>query len=106
MAPPTFRESCTSDLRETEAHMTHDPSADGLIERVKTEFLEMPGLKLTGAQAQRLWALDATSCSALLETLVNTNVLFKTRDGAFMRIDRAAPVRPSLATQSRTSFVA
>jgi hypothetical protein len=81
--------------------MTHDTSADQLIERVKAEFFEMPGLKLTGAQAQRLWALDAASCSALLETLVTTNVLFKTRDGAFMRIDRAAPVRVSRPTLSK-----
>ena len=82
------------------------PSADGLIERLKAEFLEMPGLKLTEAQAQRLWALDALLCSALLETLVNTNFLFRTRDGAFMRIERAAPVRASRATLSKSSSVA
>jgi hypothetical protein len=86
--------------------MTYDPSADGLIERLKAEFLEMPGLKLTAAQAQRLWALDAISCSALLETLVNTNFLFRTRDGAFMRIERAAPARAPLPTRSKPASVA
>ncbi len=87
--------------------MTDDLFADDpMIERLKAEFLEMPGLKLTEAQAQRLWALDATSCSALLEALVNTNFLFKTRDGAFMRIERAAPMRASLATRSKSSSVA
>ena len=86
--------------------MTHDAFADDLIQRLKAEFLEMPGLKLTEAQAQRLWTLDATLCSELLETLVNTNFLFKTRDGAFMRIDRAAPIRASLARRSKPSSVA
>ena len=86
--------------------MTHDASADPLIDRLKAEFLEMPGLKLTGAQAQRLWALDATLCSALLETLVNTNFLFRTRDGAFMRIERATPIKASLDPRSKPSSVA
>jgi hypothetical protein len=86
--------------------MTHDASADVLIRRLKAEFLEMPGLKLTEAQAQRLWALDATSCSALLETLVTANFLFRTRDGAFMRIERATPVRAALAAQSKPSTAA
>ena len=82
------------------------PSSDGLIERLKAEFLEMPGLKLTEVQAQRLWALDALLCSALLETLVNTNFLFRTRDGAFMRIERAAPVRTSPAAPSKPASAA
>jgi hypothetical protein len=46
----------------------------------------MPGLKLTEAQARRLWALDEASCAHVLENLVKTNFLFKTRDGAFMRL--------------------
>ena len=29
-----------------------------LVHRVRGEFLEMPGLRLTRAQAQRLWGLD------------------------------------------------
>jgi hypothetical protein len=28
------------------------------LRRVKGEYLEMPGLRLTPAQAQRLWGLD------------------------------------------------
>jgi hypothetical protein len=86
--------------------MTYDLPADPLIERLKAEFLEMPGLKLTEAQAKRLWSLDATLCSGLLEKLVSTNFLFKTRDGAFMRIERAAPLRLSPATRSKPSSVA
>lgn len=70
------------------------PSSSGdIIRRVQSEFLEMPGLRLTEAQARRLWGLDAVTCSALLDTLVDTRFLIRTRDGAFMRIGPAAPIK-------------
>jgi hypothetical protein len=62
--------------------------ADTVLTRVRGEFLEMPGLRLTSAQARRLWNLDAAVCDALLTALVDTQFLFRTRDGAFMRIER------------------
>lgn len=52
----------------------------------------MPGLRLTEAQARRLWGLDAASCRALLSTLVDANFLFRTRDGAFMKVEHATAV--------------
>jgi len=55
------------------------------LRRVQGEYLEMPGLRLTPAQAQRLWGLDRESCNALLGALVDTKFLYRTRDGAFMR---------------------
>jgi hypothetical protein len=75
---------------------TNDASADDLLRRLKAEFLEMPGLKLTMAQAQKLWALDSTSCSMMLETLVNVNFLWRTRDGAFMRVEHRTPAKARL----------
>ena len=74
-----------------------------LLRRVQGEFLEMPGLRLTEAQARRLWNLDAASCRALLGALVDARFLFRTRDGAFMRLDQAMPVR---GTASRRTNVA
>lgn len=53
--------------------------------RIQSEFLEMPGLRLTPAQAARLWALDRKTSERLLETLVTTGFLLKTRDGAYLR---------------------
>ena len=69
---------------------------DEVLRRVQGEFLEMPGLRLTGAQACRLWGLDAAVCEALLGALVDAKFLFKTRDGAFMRVEQAAPAKASL----------
>jgi hypothetical protein len=61
---------------------------DDALRRVKSEYFEMPGLRLTHAQAQRLWGLDRESCNALLGALVDTKFLYRTRDGAFVRTTR------------------
>jgi hypothetical protein len=73
----------TQPLRET----------DEVLRRVQGEYLEMPGLRLTEAQARRLWGLDEVSCGALLGALVDAKFLFRTRDGAFMRIEHAVPAK-------------
>ena len=61
---------------------------DEVIRRVQGEYIEMPGLRLTPAQAQRLWGLDRSACDALLDALVDAKFLFRTRDGAFVRSDQ------------------
>ena len=58
-----------------------------VLQRVQGEYIEMPGLRLTTAQAQRLWGLDRAACDALLGALVDAKFLFRTRDGAFVRSD-------------------
>ena len=68
---------------------------EALFRRIQGEFLEMPGLRLTEPQARRLWGLDAAVCSALLDRLVASNFLLRTRDGAFMR-DDATPLKAGL----------
>jgi len=75
--------------------MTPEPprATDDVLRRVQGEFLEMPGLRVTEAQARRLWGLDAASCDALLGALVDMKFLFKTRDGAFMRVESAVPAK-------------
>jgi hypothetical protein len=78
--------------------MTPEPNraSDEVLRRVRGEFIEMPGLRLTEPQARRLWGLDAASCRALLSTLVDAKFLFRTRDGAFMRVEHASPVKSTL----------
>ena len=71
-------------------------SIDEMIMRVQGEFLEMPGLRLTEPQARRLWGLDAVSCNALLGALIEAKFLFRTRDGAIMRVEHAEPVKAAL----------
>ena len=47
-----------------------------LLTRVCSEFLEMPGLRLTCRQAQRLWNLDEQTCGHILEFLVEAKFLY------------------------------
>ena len=60
---------------------------DNVLQRIQGEFSEMPGLRLTPAQAQRLWGLDRTVCEQLLDVLVKANFLSQTRDGSFIKTD-------------------
>jgi hypothetical protein len=77
--------------------------SEDVLRQVRGEFLEMPGLRLTEPQARRLWNLDEAACAALLNVLVDAKFLFKTRDGAFMRVDHATPARAALHPRSRTA---
>lgn len=59
------------------------------LSRIRAEYWEMPGLKLTLAQAQRLLGLDRELCDMLFSDLVSVGFLAPTRDGAFVRRDRS-----------------
>jgi hypothetical protein len=64
---------------------TERMALDDLLRRVQAEFLEMPGLRLTRAQARRLWALDDTLCEAVLSALVDARFLVESRNASFIR---------------------
>ena len=58
-----------------------------LLTRIRAEYREMPGLRLTLLQARRLWGVDIMTCSAALTTLEASGFLSSTRDGAFVLAD-------------------
>lgn len=66
------------------------PSGDLVLRRVRSEYIEMPGLRLTAAQAQRLWGLDAATCESLLHTLIESNFLIRAADGTYARVSDGA----------------
>jgi hypothetical protein len=68
-----------------------------LVCRVQSEFLEMPGLRLTEPQVRRLSGLDPSYCAAVLNVLVDAGFLVCTKDGFFMRLDRSQPVKIDLS---------
>ena len=74
---------------------------ESVLQRIRGEYLEMPGLTLTTAQAQRLWGLDHDTCASLLAALVDAKFLKTTRDGAFIRFDDTAPARQSPTPRRR-----
>ena len=56
-----------------------------LMEQVRAEYAEMPGLSITLPQAQRLWAVEQHTCQEALSRLVSRGVLRRTRNGRFIR---------------------
>ncbi len=63
--------------------------AGELLQRIRGEYLEMPGLRLTAEQARRLWSLDLNTCVSLLEALVDSRFLARTSDGMYFRLSDA-----------------
>ena len=57
-----------------------------LVGRIRSEFLEMPGLRLTVTQASRLWGLDEGACRRVIDVLIGSSFLRWTRDGAVARV--------------------
>ena len=58
---------------------------DDAIELIRMEYLEMPGMALTGDQARRLWSLPADLCQRALEDLLESRFLTLNRNGAYVR---------------------
>jgi hypothetical protein len=56
-----------------------------MLHRVRSAFLEMPGLRLTPAQAARLWAVDHQTSQRILDGLTLAGFLLKNREGAYLR---------------------
>lgn len=62
------------------------PVDENLLHRVRAEFREVPGLRLTVAQAQRLWGLDRATCEAVLSRLTEAHVLTQGADGRIFAV--------------------
>jgi hypothetical protein len=71
------------------AETSCDDAIASLVVRVRSEFLEMPGLRLTTVQAARLWALDRRTSEVILDGLAAVGFLFKNREGAYVRASAA-----------------
>ena len=59
-----------------------------VVERVRAEFEEMPGMTLTMQQASRLFGLEHEVCRTIVERLVTTAYLRWTHAGAVTRVAR------------------
>ena len=62
-------------------------SRGALVRRIHSEFLEMPGLRINAAQAQRLWGLEPTVCEIILAALQEEGFLKRLEDGTFLRFE-------------------
>lgn len=54
---------------------------------VRSEYSEMPGLRLSKRQAVRLWNLDPSSADEIFGALEQANFLRRTPDDLYVRSD-------------------
>lgn len=66
----------------------HPREAQLIKRQIRSEFECLPGLKLTFAQARRLFGLDADCCARVLAALLDEGALTLTADGAYARATR------------------
>ena len=59
-----------------------------VVDRVRAEFVEMPGLELTFPQAKRLWNLDADDCRHVVDALADAGFLKWTARQTIIRTGR------------------
>jgi len=78
MITGTTHETCTIILGKSFAENT-------LMNRVRGEYREMPGMRLTLDQAMRLWTLDRQLCSNVFNSLVATHFLELDESGRYAR---------------------
>jgi hypothetical protein len=67
--------------------ITSDRSAPlgTLLERVREQYREMPGLRLTRLQASRLFEVAPSVGATMLRALVRENFLTRSEEGVFVR---------------------
>ena len=67
---------------------------DDAVELIRMEYSELPGLRLTFLQAQRLWNLSDDVCARALRILTDSHFLMRTPDGSYVRQFRP-PTKPT-----------
>lgn len=60
---------------------------DALASRIRAEFIEMPGLRLTPAQASRLWGPEPPACRDVIDFLVRSAFLRWSAAGTVARVE-------------------
>jgi len=73
-------------------------------DRLRSEFMEMPGLQLTAQQVERLCGIESSVCRLVLNVLVETHFLSLGQDGRYTRVTQervAPPRRPEVPLESR-----
>jgi hypothetical protein len=58
---------------------------EDVLNHLRAEYLEMPGLRLKPEQVQRLCGLERTMCQLALDSLLESNFLCLKPDGAYAR---------------------
>jgi len=76
---------------------------EDVLNRLRAEFLEMPGLRLKSEQVQRLCGVERTICQAMLDLLVDEKLLCLKSDGHYARLTDGMIHRPRPAKADTTT---
>jgi len=79
--------------------MTFHPPAgitEQVLQRIYSEYLEMPGMRLTRQQAQRLYGLDEHTCAQVLDYLVEAGFLIRASGDTYRRLTDGTTPFPGL----------
>jgi len=57
-----------------------------VVDRVRAEYLEMPGMRLKAEQVQRLCGVERKVCQLVLDTLLDAKFLCVKPDGHYARL--------------------
>ncbi len=72
-----------------------------LVERIRHEYEALPGLKLTEAQACRLWSASADACHTAFEALVAEGLLWLAPSGRYVALPRPRQTAASIDLVAR-----
>jgi hypothetical protein len=70
--------------------------SEQMLQRICAEYGEMPGMRLSRKQAQRLWGVDEEACGQILEFLVKTGFLKLAAPDTYGRLTDGPVVFPRL----------
>jgi len=65
-----------------------------VLARLRAEYLEMPGMRLTPGQVQRLCGVERTLCQCVLDALVTEQFLCLYSNGTYGRTSEGDVPRP------------
>jgi hypothetical protein len=82
---PASQNMLGPDFRQGMADRRNAASRQQLLQRVRAEFEEFPGVKLTVKQAQRLFGIRQDVCERVLDSLVRDGFMRRNPDGCYGR---------------------
>jgi len=78
-------------------------SVQDVLNRLRAEYLEMPGLRLKPEQVQRLCGIERTTCQLALDSLLESKFLCVKSDGHYARLTDGTIHRPPPAKAEQRS---
>jgi hypothetical protein len=74
-----------------------------VFERIRAEYLEMPEMRLTPEQLQRLSGVDSSVCRLVLDDLVRAKFLRIGPDGSYVRVSDGSRSRSPTTKPERNA---